>query len=362
MPSRPDSSRPPTFPSTSSTRTSTSPSSTSRPGLVVHPGAGPLGRHPGQRAGGARHDAVGRRGGPPGHRAPARPRHLGPDGGGQDRPGAPAAGAMLAAPADHARATRRSAWGHLDESPTVIEAPLARHPHDRKRMTVATGGPPVADRCLRGRPVRAGRPAAAGAAHRAHPPDPGAPGAHRAPGGRRPGLRRRGQPADVRARRGLPAEALERLAPRQALHAAWLAFRHPVTGEPLEFRAEWPADLAAAAGSAAWALETPLLRLRLFAIFISLKTWLTPPALRARVFRLGPAGLRGCRQPWSGKILPRVRPTRIPGAPAAVGGLVNVRGRLLTVVDGRRAARAAPLPEHERVDPGAGPGRPARSG
>jgi 23S rRNA pseudouridine1911/1915/1917 synthase len=39
------------------------------------------------------------------------------------------------------------------------------------------------------------------------------------------------------------AEALERAAPRQALHAAGLAFRHPATGEPLEFRAEWPLDL-----------------------------------------------------------------------------------------------------------------------
>ncbi|MBP9199453.1 MAG: hypothetical protein KBF47_05570, partial [Gemmatimonadales bacterium] len=40
------------------------------------------------------------------------------------------------------------------------------------------------------------------------------------------------------------AESLERLAPRQALHAAWLEFSHPITGSPLEFRAEWPADLA----------------------------------------------------------------------------------------------------------------------
>ena len=39
------------------------------------------------------------------------------------------------------------------------------------------------------------------------------------------------------------AEALERATPRQALHAAGLAFRHPATGEPLEFRAPWPSDL-----------------------------------------------------------------------------------------------------------------------
>jgi hypothetical protein len=42
-----------------------------------------------------------------------------------------------------------------------------------------------------------------------------------------------------------PAEILERLAPRQALHAAWLELQHPVTGESLDFRAEWPVDLAA---------------------------------------------------------------------------------------------------------------------
>ena len=39
-----------------------------------------------------------------------------------------------------ARRVRRTyaalAWGHLDQSPTVIEAPLARHPRDRKRMAV----------------------------------------------------------------------------------------------------------------------------------------------------------------------------------------------------------------------------------
>jgi 23S rRNA pseudouridine1911/1915/1917 synthase len=39
------------------------------------------------------------------------------------------------------------------------------------------------------------------------------------------------------------AQAIERATPRQALHAAALAFRHPVTGAHLEFRAEWPADL-----------------------------------------------------------------------------------------------------------------------
>jgi len=37
------------------------------------------------------------------------------------------------------------------------------------------------------------------------------------------------------------------------------------------------------------------------------------------------------------EILPDTPPTRIPGAPAAVRGLVNVRGTLVTVVDAGRA-------------------------
>src|SRR2546426_5657846 len=31
-------------------------------------------------------------------------------------------------------------WGHLRKSPVDIEAPIARHPKERKRMTVAEGG------------------------------------------------------------------------------------------------------------------------------------------------------------------------------------------------------------------------------
>jgi 23S rRNA pseudouridine1911/1915/1917 synthase len=42
------------------------------------------------------------------------------------------------------------------------------------------------------------------------------------------------------------ARAIEKLTPRQALHAACLSFRHPQTGDTRVFRAEWPADLKAA--------------------------------------------------------------------------------------------------------------------
>jgi 23S rRNA pseudouridine1911/1915/1917 synthase len=144
------------------------------------------------------------------------------------------------------RRVRRSyaalAWGHLDESPTVIEAPIARHPQDRKRMTVSPAGRPartdafvvcrfpVAD--LLRLELHTGRThqIRVHLAHIGHPVvgDPVYAGG---------GSRRISGPA----RRA--AQALERATPRQALHAAALAFRHPATGEPLEFRSEWPADL-----------------------------------------------------------------------------------------------------------------------
>ncbi len=59
-------------------------------------------------------------------------------------------------------------------------------------------------------------------------------------------------------------------------------------------------------------------------------------ALRLLVFRLGSV-LCGTPVTAVREVVPVVPPTRIPGAPAAVAGLINLRGRLLTVVDGRRA-------------------------
>ena len=50
------------------------------------------------------------------------------------------------------------------------------------------------------------------------------------------------------------------------------------------------------------------------------------------------------------EILPRLAATRIPGAPEVVAGLVNVRGTLVTVVEGWRALRQAEPPAE------AGPG------
>lgn len=132
-------------------------------------------------------------------------------------------------------------WGHLDE-PRTISAPIARHPKDRKRMAVLATGreaesrvAPVARFALcdlvrvtlatgRTHQIRVHL------AHIGHPvvgdPVYGGGGARRVTGAHRPG-----------------AEAIERLAPRQALHAAALAFPHPMSGEPERFRSDWPDDL-----------------------------------------------------------------------------------------------------------------------
>jgi purine-binding chemotaxis protein CheW len=76
-----------------------------------------------------------------------------------------------------------------------------------------------------------------------------------------------------------------------------------------------------------------LLALTLSAIFVSSIEMANSSALHAVVFRIGevvcaaPAGIVR-------EILPRLPATRIPGVPDAVEGLVNVRGTLLTVLDG----------------------------
>ena len=135
------------------------------------------------------------------------------------------------------------AWGHLDGSPLTISAPLARHPRDRKRVTVDPAGRAArTDALVLARlalvdllrlELHTGRThqIRVHLAHVGHPvvgdPVYGAGGSRRMTGAQR-----------------TAAEALERLAPRQALHAAWLRFPHPITGNPLDFRSEWPADLA----------------------------------------------------------------------------------------------------------------------
>jgi 23S rRNA pseudouridine1911/1915/1917 synthase len=152
-----------------------------------------------------------------------------------------------------ARRVRRSyaalTWGHLESSPARIDAPIGRHPQNRKRMTITSSG-----RSARTEVFVVARFAAVdllrlelhtGRTHQirvhlehvGHPlvGDPlyGGGGSRRISGNLRPA-----------------AVQLARTTPRQALHAAALAFRHPVSGAPLEFHSEWPDDLRPALASA----------------------------------------------------------------------------------------------------------------
>jgi 23S rRNA pseudouridine1911/1915/1917 synthase len=133
-------------------------------------------------------------------------------------------------------------WGHLRQTPTVIDAPLARHPQDRKRMTViATGRPARTDAAVIAKfevadlvrlDLHSGRTHQI-RVHMEHIGHPVVGDPVYAGGGSR----------RISGPRKRAAEALERVTPRQALHAAVLAFRHPASGAPLEFRSEWPPDL-----------------------------------------------------------------------------------------------------------------------
>jgi len=60
------------------------------------------------------------------------------------------------------------------------------------------------------------------------------------------------------------------------------------------------------------------------------------------------------------EILPRLPTTRIPGAPPVVAGLVNVRGTLVTVVEGWRALGQSPPPPASAPSPQ--PGAPSENG
>lgn len=133
-------------------------------------------------------------------------------------------------------------WG-VPAAEGRIEAPIGRHPVDRKRMAVVPRGKPAATRW---RLVRAFGTAAAliecrletGRTHqiRVHLAHLGHPVV--------------GDPAYLRrlpaAARGLAPALRATLAgfPRQALHAATLGFRHPITGAALRFTSPLPADMA----------------------------------------------------------------------------------------------------------------------
>jgi 23S rRNA pseudouridine1911/1915/1917 synthase len=132
------------------------------------------------------------------------------------------------------------AWGHLDRDRLTVDKPIARDPRDRKRMAIVNTG-----RAARTDFVRLARFDAVdllrahlhtGRTHqiRVHLASVGHPvvgdDTYGGGGGRR----------------------LITMPPkRHFLHAAWLRFRHPVTGTPVELRSSLPPDLETALASAA---------------------------------------------------------------------------------------------------------------
>ncbi len=192
--------------------------------------------------------------------------------GGDSRPGIvhrldkDTSGLMLVAKSDEAhrdlaaalarREIRRgyltAAWGHLDEERFTVDRPIGRDPHNRKRMAVRRDGRRaithfkrlerwnsadlLAIRLQTGRThqvrvhlLAAGHPVVADPIY--------APGWERGFGGAG----------------GRWAEALGRRAERLFLHAAYLAFEHPITGEQHSFSSKLPEPLS---GAVEWARAT----------------------------------------------------------------------------------------------------------
>jgi len=143
------------------------------------------------------------------------------------------------------RAYLALAWGLPEPAVGDIEGAIGRHPTDRKRMAVVSRGGKAALTHYRlertwGTAVSLLRcRLATGRTHqiRVHLAERGHPVV--------------GDPVYLRrtpaAARLLPVNARETLLafPRQALHAATLGFRHPKTGQTLEFTTPLPADMAA---------------------------------------------------------------------------------------------------------------------
>jgi 23S rRNA pseudouridine1911/1915/1917 synthase len=159
------------------------------------------------------------------------------------------------------RISRRYAvmiWGHLRGDHLVIDKPIARSPRDRKRMAVVSTGRPARTELVRlarfhvGDFVRAHLHTGRTHQIRVHLASVGHPviGDDTYGGG---GARR-----------------LVALPPRRHfLHAAWLRFQHPETGELVDLRSALPPDLcvalAAVAESAVLEADVdPLVALRFF--------------------------------------------------------------------------------------------------
>jgi 23S rRNA pseudouridine1911/1915/1917 synthase len=139
-----------------------------------------------------------------------------------------------------------AAWGHLQEDEQIVDAPIGRSPHDRKRMAILENGRPAKTRFRRLERWKAADLLLAelqtGRTHqiRVHLLSIGhgvigdqlyAPTAERGITGPGSGW----------------ARELAKRTPRQFLHATELAFRHPRSQEVLRFRSPLPPELQAAA-------------------------------------------------------------------------------------------------------------------
>ena len=144
------------------------------------------------------------------------------------------------------RAYLAAAWGHLAQDEVAVDAPIGRHPTERKRMAVVPDGRPARTRFVRVERWRAADLLRAeletGRTHqiRVHLLHLGhpvvgdrtyAPDRHKGVSGPERGW----------------AAGLAKRVPRQFLHAAELRFTHPRTGAAMRFHAPLPPDLAAAA-------------------------------------------------------------------------------------------------------------------
>lgn len=145
---------------------------------------------------------------------------------------------------DLERAYLALVWGVPAQAEMRIEAPIGRHPVDRKRMAVTDRGKPAATRV---RLLRAFGTAVSLVACRLETGRTHQIRVHLAHAGHPlvgdPVYLRR-LPASAKALSPALAAMLAGF-PRQALHAAVLGFTHPITGAELRFETPLPADLAA---------------------------------------------------------------------------------------------------------------------
>lgn len=140
---------------------------------------------------------------------------------------------------------KAASWGHLRESPILIDAPVGRDPKNRQRMSVHDGGRhavthvTVAERWeaaeLLDVALRTGRTHQI-RVHLAHLGHPVAGDSVYGVGWEK-GMGGSGGPW---------AREFNRRVPRQFLHACMLAFTHPLSGKEMKFEAPIPEDLESA--------------------------------------------------------------------------------------------------------------------